>query len=137
MKKNKINYRLPTHLKPFYYEISIKSFIGSMYAEKSFKFDGNINISFTCLNSTDKIVLHIKDLEIKNETLKLTHSNEIIEANLSWTNDFDREFMIINLNKECVKFNNYTLHMLYTGEISENLAGYYQSSYASLNDQTN
>ena len=80
IKKNKINYRLPTHLKPFYYEISIKSFIGSMFAEKSFKFDGNINISFTCLNSTDKIVLHIKDLEIKNETLKLTHSNDKFSA---------------------------------------------------------
>jgi len=133
---------LPSDLKPFSYEISVRPYIGTVAeygAEKSFKFDGNVTINFICLNPTSKIILHIKDLDIKNETLKL-HSlsiNDTIEVSQKWRNDFQREFMILNMNKECTLNQNYSLNMLYVGQISEYLSGFYRSSYTTSDGKIN
>lgn len=139
---NEISYRLPSELMPFSYEITIRPYIGSSVeygVEKSFKFDGNITIGFTCSNPTSKIVLHIKDLLIKNESIKLhSHSTyDTIEVSQKWSNDFKREFMILNMNKECTKNQNYSVNMLYVGHIFEYLAGFYRSSYTSSDGKIN
>lgn len=128
---------MPTSLKPYYYDLTLKPYIGehpSYPNNKSFKFDGNISLSFTCLSPTNVIVLHAKDLVIQNETIGLfTSDRHLVDVDQNWAYDFQREFMIITMSRECVKEQNYTLFMLYTGKISENLSGFYRSSYALSN----
>ena len=125
-----INYRLPTNLKPFQYEIKIKPYLGTFefYGNKSFTFDGHVNISFTCLNLTDKIVIHTKDLTILETKLFTNKTKEIlINKNLKY--DEIREFLTIEMNTQCEKNANYTLQISYIGLISDSLAGFYRSSY--------
>lgn len=132
------SFRLPTDLKPYNYEIAIKPYIGFLHSlNDSFKFDGNINISFTCLNPTNKIVLHIKDLTIINETIKLFSNRSLIGINQNWVNDFEKDFMILTMNEECLRDRNYTLSLLYRGEISEYLSGFYRSSFTAPNGSLN
>jgi hypothetical protein len=135
-----INYRLPSDLKPILYEITIKPYVGEYYNEKSFTFEGYINISFICLNETNKIILHAKNLfilstklfEINNSYFNGISYNEIFINDDIFYDDI-REFAIITLNKDCVKGNNYILSINYTGIISDSLAGFYRSSYLDSN----
>ena len=132
-----INYRLPQNLKPYLYEIKIQPFIGNQeqYGSMSFKFIGEISMHFTCQIPTNKIVFHSKNLDLKNYNLYSldTAENESISI-LDIDFDSIREFAIISIDQDC-KFNStYLLNINYTGDISENLTGFYRSSYVdSLN----
>lgn len=135
-----INYRLPTDLKPYFYDIKIKPYIGTeeIYGNRSFTFDGWVNVSFTCLNQTKKIVLHIKDIEIKDILLYVRsyYGMNEIGVEKSFKYDEELEFLTINMNTECAVYTNYTLHIAYIGQISDSLAGFYRSSYVDANGTT-
>ena len=125
---------MPTNLKPFDYQIKIKPYIGTFeaYGNKSFTFDGQVNITFTCLNQTDQIVIHSKDLTILETKLFSNLTTEIsINSNLKY--DEVREFLTIEMKSQCEKDENYTLHIKYIGLISDSLAGFYRSSYTNSN----
>jgi hypothetical protein len=129
-----IDYRLPANLKPFSYDIKIKPYIGPFetYGNKSFTFDGQVNISFTCLNETKEIVMHSKDLTILETKLFANDTKELsINKNLKY--DEIREFLSIEMSSHCEKNANYTLHIKYIGLISDSLAGFYRSSYTNSN----
>jgi len=129
-----IDYRLPANLKPFNYDIKIKPYIGPFetYGNKSFTFDGQVNISFTCLNQTDGIFLHSKDLTILETKLFANDAKELsLNQNLKY--DEIREFLSIEMSSQCEKNANYTLHIKYIGLISDSLAGFYRSSYTNSN----
>ena len=122
--KNSTNfpvYRLPRNLKPFLYEIYFK--IGHD------SFSGRVNISFVCLNPTNRIVLNVKDLLILNETIDIHSQNETVFFNKNWLYDNQAETMTIFLYRYCQKNVCYSLAIEFSGNISENIAGFYRSSY--------
>ena len=121
-------------MKPYFQRIQIKPYIGTFeaYGLKSFTFDGITNISFICLNRTDKIVIHSKDLAILETRLFDQHGDEMsINKNLKY--DEVREFLTIEMNSPCEQNTNYTLNIEYIGLVSDSLAGFYRSSYLDSN----
>lgn len=122
-------------MKPFDYEIKIKPYIGpfEIYGNKSFTFDGQVNISFTCLNQTDQIVIHSKDLTILETKLFVKNATTEISLNKNLKYDEVREFLTIEMKSQCEMNVNYTLHVKYIGLISDSLAGFYRSSYINSN----
>jgi hypothetical protein len=130
---------LPKNLKPYLYEIQLQPFIGPYeeYGSKSFSFDGKTTIHFTCLFATDKIIFHAVKLEINDYILTSsddTQNNSILAGNIEY--DTIREFAIINLNENCTDQANYSLTLNYSGIISENLIGFYRSSYVDKFNKT-
>ena len=111
--------------------MTIKAYVGppKLYNTKAFTFEGISNISFVCLNSTEKIVLHIKDISIKQTKVHSIDSN--VNLNVSTKLDFDEEkdFLIVNLYNKCEKNKNYKLELEYEGIIASTLYGFYRSSY--------
>lgn len=130
---NEINYRLPKNLIPKSYEIIIKPYIGDSWKERSFTFDGSINISFTCAIPTNKIVFHAIDLNLHTDSFKIV-STENIKIEKRYTEDKITNFIEIDLDRECSKGSDYVLQMDYTGLIIENLYGFYRSSYKNENN---
>jgi hypothetical protein len=133
-----INYRLPTNLKPFEYEIYLKPYIGEaqLYGNRSFTFDGQVRIFYTCLEPTSKIVLHELDLQIK----RVVHGSQRQSQEIPMSqieHDATREFLIINLRSNCQTNANYTLKIDYIGYLSTSLAGFYRSSYLDKNKTLN
>jgi hypothetical protein len=117
-------------LTPSLYELTVKPYIGRTFGDRSFTFDGSIDIHFTCTKPTNQIIFHIKDLDFKNETIKLSsQTDSSLSLVLPWTNDYAREFFKANFSRNCQQGVNYVLHLEYVGEISKNLAGFYRSSY--------
>lgn len=134
-----INYRLPINLKPFEYEIYLKPYIGTteIYGNRSFTFDGQVKIYYTCIQPTSQIVLHEKDLIISRVVLSYQRQDEVI-ARSQFEHDLEREFLVINLKSNCVRNGNYILHIEYIGFLSNRLAaGFYTSSYLDKNKTFN
>ena len=97
-----VNYRLPTHVIPYLYEIEIKPYIGYEFNERSFTFDGKTNIHFNCVRPTDKVIFHINDLKIKNLALK--NKNGGLQAQ-SIKFEKSKHFVIVEMKKNCTKIN--------------------------------
>ena len=123
---------MPKHLLPYLYDVEIKPYIGGadVWGANAFKFDGKINMHFTCSEATSALIFHILDLEIDNSTIRLTSSDDpTLTLVGGWKNDYEREFFVSSFNRNCTKNANYTLSLSYRGNIQSNLAGIYRSSY--------
>ena len=123
----KVEYRLPSDLKPSLYELTIWAYFNDTV--EPVDFNGTVKIYFKCFKSTDKIIIHAKELEIFNNTIKVQHSvdNQIRVKSLGF--DYEREFCIIELSNQLKKDENYTLFIQYRGYIKEDNIGFYRSSY--------
>ncbi len=129
---------MPQTLKPFLYELQLKLYIGTneTYGEKSFTTDGFAKIHFTCVIPTKKILFHAEDLNINETSIELISSD--IDEQQIFTNkipeyNFEKNFVLLNLNQECKRNSNYTLQMAYTGLILPYTYGLYRSSYVDKN----
>ncbi|XP_025081948.1 uncharacterized protein LOC112556791 [Pomacea canaliculata] len=67
---------LPTNLRPEHYDITIQPDMEGPDPKK-FTFNGTVTMTFTCVNATDKIVLHASMLEVDNVVLKSTEVTNI------------------------------------------------------------
>lgn len=136
-----IDYRLPKNLKPNLYDLKIKPYIGSNReawpAEKDFTFDGSVEIFFTCIEPTRRIVFHADHIQIVSIFLRSFSSDhqpfDDLHEPLSHEIDEVRTFAIVQMNHECVEHFNYSLSINYTGSINEELEGFYRSSYLDEN----
>ena len=136
----KLNYRLPTELVPFAYDITSEfQFINVSSVYKGFPYNGHTSISFTCVQATSSLVFHINKLDIDNSSLVLNSTTDISFTTLngfSWYNDFTRQFFIANLTQSLKVGHNYTVSMNYVGYLTDDNAGFYRSSYINENNDT-
>ena len=123
----KINYRLPLDMRPYLYELTVLTDFNEFV--EPVDFNGTVIIHMKCMKTTDKIILHVKELEIFNKTIKLVKSTtqEVLIKSLSV--DYEREFFIVELYEQLQIEGNYTLFIQYRGFIKEDNIGLYRSSY--------
>ena len=114
--------------------MTIKPYVGTneTYKEKAFTFEGKTLISFTCLEATNKIVLHTKELKINSS--KLSTNSDSITIIAPPTIDNVTDFTTFTLSKNCVAKSNYTIEIEFSGVILQALYGFYRSSYVSTLD---
>ena len=129
---------MPTNLKPYFYELEIRPYIGpsEVYGNLAFTFEGKMTMHFTCLKSTNKIIFHQLNLNIDAANLELNSPDDTLtklDKNILF--DAKKQFVIINLSRNCVEKANYKLVVPYTGHILSNLYGFYRGSYV-YNNQT-
>lgn len=128
--QEKINYRLPQDLKPIRYELQIQPYIGPNYGSKSFTTEGIMKMHFTCVNPTQSIVFHAINMVIDGKGLVLNSTTDnVITVSPDYTVDPVRDFVIVNMNRPCVRNVQYSLVVPFVGEIRSALNGFYRSSY--------
>lgn len=82
----------------------------------------------TCVEATDTIVLHSKNLSIDTESVLVANGIQNVPVD-SVSFDPKKDLMYV---KSTVKFkpgDKYELTISFTGNITDDLAGYYKSSY--------
>ena len=111
--------------------MTIKSYVGppNFYGSKSFTFEGTSNITFVCIYPTNKIVLHIKDIVVKQTKVYSLDSTIQLHFNGKLEFDDEKDFLVIGLDNKCVVNRYYKLELIYEGIIAETLYGFYRSSY--------
>ncbi|KAK3108903.1 hypothetical protein FSP39_018341 [Pinctada imbricata] len=129
-RKEKKNVRLPLSVIPELYQIEIQPDIYGPNPEE-FKFYGKVKIDVQCNNATTNITLHIHKLTVDQTTItvKAMSGNTGVEFYDHYGEDKDRQFMIVFLKRPLVAGQKYTLEMKYQGNLEDDLAGVYLSSY--------
>ena len=117
----------------------MQPFIGTneTYGNLSFTTKGKVFLYFECKNPTNKIVFHAKDLNIDETELNLKSDKDSdLKTLYSMTYDEIRDFVTVPLSRNCVKDISYVLEIRFTGIISDELNGFYRSSYVDRNGVT-
>ncbi len=118
-KNKKLSVKLPSHIKPTKYELTLKSDLDAWV------FSGSEIIDIVIDKPTNEITLHSKDLEIesaeiiigkeKNFTTKISYNEKAETVTLVW--------------KSKIKKGKAKLSIVFSGIISDGLRGFYRSHY--------
>lgn len=131
MKIDPIDYRLPKNLVPYYYDLTIQPYF--KVNQKPEYYIGIVHIKFTCVNDTNRLVLHMKELKIKNTSLKLkssTHAGYGQTSNFKWSHDEERDFFIAEFDqsKSFKANNNYTFSVEFKAHPKNDTIGFFQAN---------
>ena len=124
-----IDYRLPTNIVPESYRLRLRPDIYQDNPEK-FNFSGDVTIIVGVKESTPKITLNYKYIEIPQPDIIIEDiiTRQRIEV-LSTEYEEDRYFFHINLKEDLQESRRYNLTMSFSGRILDDLVGIYYSSY--------
>ena len=115
------SYRLPKIVRPLSYEVYLKPEF------QNFTFEGDVKISVEVLEDTSEIILHTNKQNIS--LIRVSGPNtevEITEPNI----DYEKHFLIINSSSEFSAGNEYNIDITFTATLSEDMSGFYRSSYS-------
>ncbi|KAK9394154.1 aminopeptidase N [Crotalus adamanteus] len=123
--------RLPKTLMPTFYNISLQPFLTEV-APNLYIFKGNSTVDFQCKQPTDLILIHSKKL---NYTLQGAFLVSVTGVDVTapaihstWLEE-KTEYLVVKLKENLQQNKNYQLHAVFTGELADDLAGFYRSAY--------
>jgi aminopeptidase N len=130
--KEGISYRLPNETYPLRYDIELTTRID----QAIFTFTGRVQILLHVKEATNSITLHSKMNRIISTTL--LDNNENIINTLPPQLDPITEFLVVSVASPLVAGSNYTLAIVYDGELrsAQEAEGFYRSSYLSATGET-
>jgi len=83
----------------------------------------------TCVEATDTIVLHSNSLDIDTKSVVVANSGENVVPVDSVSFDPKKELMYVKSTGTFKPGDEYVLTIPFTGNITDDLVGYYKSSY--------
>lgn len=123
-----INYRLPNHTKPLFYDLKLNPHLTS----DNFTFNGEVLVYIEILNQTRTLTLHTKKLIIdKNATFLKTNTGFDFYFPTTYDSNNLTELLTLGFNKE-LTFGHYILYLKFAGTLNDRSYGFYRSSY--IND---
>ncbi|KAL0133266.1 hypothetical protein PUN28_000801 [Cardiocondyla obscurior] len=128
--QNKINIRLPEGIVPDSYELWIIPFLW----EGNFTFHGEVKILINVTSDTNEVTLHAVDIKldrnftnIKEQSQSTTGTSDVKIADQR--NDTDKQFYVIKTSSKLMKDKQYVVHLKFSGNLNDNMRGFYRSSY--------
>lgn len=121
-----INYRLPNHTKPLFYDLKLNPHLTS----DNFTFDGEVLVHIEILKQTRTITLHTKELII-DENASFLKTNTGFDVPTTYNSNNITEFLTLGFDKE-LSIGHYILYLKFTGILNDKSYGFYRSSY--IND---
>ncbi|KAF1467229.1 Aminopeptidase Ey, partial [Spheniscus demersus] len=125
-------WRLPTTLRPESYEVTLQPFltpdVNNMYI-----FKGNSSVVFVCMEATDLILIHSKKLNYTlqgsfHTSLHAVDGSSVPHINNTWL-ETTTQYLVVQLNGLLQQGKRYRLVSIFTGELADDLAGFYRSEY--------
>ena len=94
----------------------------------NFTIKGNVVIDITITATTSTLTLHINDMEIHEQEVTVSLADGTSVEVVGHSYDKERQFYIISLGQELAD-TEVKLSISWTGNLTEELAGFYRSSY--------
>ena len=116
------SYRLPKNVRPLSYNVYLKPEF------QNFTFEGAVKITVEVLEDTSEIILHTNKQNITFITVSGTDTK--VNTNI----DSDKHFLIINNPSNFSAGSEYTISIIFTATLSEDMSGFYRSSYSIGNE---
>uniref|UniRef100_A0A674MCV6 Aminopeptidase n=1 Tax=Takifugu rubripes TaxID=31033 RepID=A0A674MCV6_TAKRU len=126
-------YRLPKSLVPQSYKVTLWPRL-TPDENGLYIFSGESTVEFECVEDTDLILIHSNKLNYNEQPNKhlaqLTalggaDAPSITESRLEPVT----QYMVLRLGANLVKGSRYSLHTVFTGELADDLGGFYRSEY--------
>ncbi|XP_040894081.1 aminopeptidase N-like [Toxotes jaculatrix] len=127
-------YRLPTALVPDYYNITLWPRLTRDPNTGLYIFTGKSMVQFECVKETELILIHSNKLNYTK--LNNTHITSLTGSGggsapsikSSWLQP-KTQYLVIELNSKLTQGQKYQLYTEFTGELADDLAGFYRSEY--------
>ncbi|XP_058703141.1 aminopeptidase N [Poecile atricapillus] len=125
-------WRLPTTLKPEIYEVSLQPFL-KPNANNMYIFKGNSSVVFVCEEATNLILIHSKKLNYTMQgsfhvALQVEGGGEVPAISRTWL-ETPTQYLVVQLATPLQQGRRYRLSSSFTGELADDLAGFYRSEY--------
>ncbi|XP_054128757.1 aminopeptidase N [Melozone crissalis] len=125
-------WRLPATLKPEFYEVSLQPFL-KPDANNMYIFKGNSSVVFLCEEATDLILIHSKNLNYTMQnsfhaTLQAEDGGTLPAISRTWL-ETPTQYLVLQLGAPLQQGKRYRLSSSFTGELADDLAGFYRSEY--------
>uniref|UniRef100_A0A3B5MB80 Aminopeptidase n=1 Tax=Xiphophorus couchianus TaxID=32473 RepID=A0A3B5MB80_9TELE len=125
--------RLPGYLVPEFYNITLWPRLKPNPNSNLYIFTGWSAVQFECLEATDLILIHSNKLnytEMKDEHFVSLTSEGVSVPNIksTWL-QLQTQYLVIQLMGKLTPGQKYQLHAQFTGELADDLAGFYRSEY--------
>uniref|UniRef100_A0A8C5CNW8 Aminopeptidase n=1 Tax=Gadus morhua TaxID=8049 RepID=A0A8C5CNW8_GADMO len=118
------SHRLPTTLKPLKYTVTLWPRL-TPDPNGLYLFTGNSTVEFECVEETDLILIHSNRL---NYTVPENRHLGVVSApGIAYTTP--TIYLVLQLYSKLVKGQRYRLYTAFTGELADDLAGFYRSEY--------
>lgn len=124
------DYRLPNTSKPYHYVIKLNPHLAG-----NFTFTGEINITLAVLQATNAITIHSKEQTIDENRTVLSNYGSNISYAVNHTYDIEKDFLTLTTS-ETLAVGNYSLVLYYTGDLRDDMIGFYKSSYTNSTGAT-
>ncbi|XP_010570630.1 PREDICTED: aminopeptidase N [Haliaeetus leucocephalus] len=125
-------WRLPKTLVPESYEVTLQPFL-TPNADNMYIFKGNSSVVFVCKEPTDLILIHSNKLSYTLQgsfyaSLKPVDTFIAPRINSTWL-EIPTQYLVVQLNGMLQRGQRYQLFTIFTGELADDLAGFYRSEY--------
>ncbi|XP_068814489.1 aminopeptidase N [Struthio camelus] len=125
-------WRLPTALKPESYEVTLRPFL-KPNENQMYIFTGNSTVVFICEEPTDIILIHSNKLNYTMQggfhiSLQVVDGSSPPAINKTWL-ETTTQYLVVQLAAPLQKGQYYRLFSIFTGELADDLAGFYRSEY--------
>uniref|UniRef100_A0A146WKL4 Aminopeptidase n=1 Tax=Fundulus heteroclitus TaxID=8078 RepID=A0A146WKL4_FUNHE len=127
-------YRLPTDLVPEFYNITLWPRLKPNPNSGLYIFTGRSTVQFECLESTDLILIHSNKLNYTGmedgHAVRLTAEGGESAPSIKKTwQQSQTQYLVIQLRSRLTRGQKYQLQAEFTGELADDLAGFYRSEY--------
>ncbi|XP_075898964.1 aminopeptidase Ey-like [Nelusetta ayraudi] len=126
-------YRLPKNLVPLSYEVTLWPRLTPDKTTGLYIFTGTTTVEFECVEETDLILIHSNKLNYthfdngQKATLQSLNGGTTPSINSSWLQT-TTQYLVLELDAKLQK-GQYRLHTEFTGELADDLGGFYRSEY--------
>ncbi|XP_073692522.1 aminopeptidase N [Garra rufa] len=125
-------YRLPDTLSPEYYNVTLWPRLAKN-ANGMYIFTGISGVMFTCVKKTDLILIHSNKLNLtlfNGHHAKLTGLSGVMAPAIKTTwFQVETHYLVIQLEGNLKPGKSYWLYTEFTGELADDLEGFYRSEY--------
>ncbi|NXC51006.1 AMPN Aminopeptidase, partial [Penelope pileata] len=130
------SWRLPTALTPETYEVTLRPFL-TPDANNMYIFTGNSSVVFVCEEATDLVIIHSNQLNYTlqdgfHASLHAVDGPAPPAISSSWL-ETSRQYLVLQLAGPLQQGQRYRLFCSFTGELADDLAGFYRSEYTEGN----
>ncbi|XP_015239277.1 PREDICTED: aminopeptidase N-like [Cyprinodon variegatus] len=128
-------YRLPQTLVPIEYNVTLWPRLKPDPATGLYIFTGESSVLFECVEDTDLIIIHSNKLNYSGSMSDggFAHLSAVSGHSVPSVNEgflfFETQFLVLKLNGNLLKGQLYILSLNFTGELADDLGGFYRSEY--------
>uniref|UniRef100_A0A8D0HNN1 Aminopeptidase n=1 Tax=Sphenodon punctatus TaxID=8508 RepID=A0A8D0HNN1_SPHPU len=125
-------WRLPKALRPIHYSVTLQPVL-KRNSQDLYVFTGNSTVSFECLEATDLILIHSKKLNYTVQdgflvSLRGLNGSSPPSIQATWLQN-TTQYLVVQLGGQLEQNRSYELFSIFTGELADDLAGFYRSEY--------